>query len=218
MSKLEQMFSRLSRRAQRTAVFVVGISLLGIIAYASIPDSNGVIHGCYKTSNGSLRVIDSPAVQCDTRNETPISWNQAGTQGPPGLQGERGEIGPQGQIGPQGPPGLAPIVLLSLNADGTIARCYNGATGETTGNCGFNAYRSSDGIYFIEFPFSVRDRPYSVAADKDYSQFPGGVILDTNPFRFAPSVERPPIVAVRVWDESSDLMYSADHPVRVIIY
>ena len=78
MSKLTQLFSRLSHRAQRTVLFAAGISLLGIIAYASIPDAGGVIHGCYKTSNGSLRVIDSPAVQCDARNETPISWNQTG--------------------------------------------------------------------------------------------------------------------------------------------
>jgi hypothetical protein len=213
MLKLINSISHPSRRFQR--IFVLSapaVLVLGVIAYASIPDSNGVIHGCYKTSNGSLRVIDSPAVQCDPKNETPISWNQAGTQGPQGVQGE---VGP---IGPQGPPGLAPTVLLSLNADGTIARCYNGVSGETTGNCGFNAYRSSDGIYFVEFPFSVRDRPYSIAVDKDYSQFPGGVVLDTNPFRFAPSVERPPIIAVRVWDESSGLIYSADHPVRVIIY
>lgn len=218
MSKLEQLFSGLSHRAQRTALFAAGISLLGIIAYASVPDADGVIHGCYKTTNGSLRVIDAPAVTCDPKNETPISWNQAGTRGPQGAQGEQGPIGPQGPAGPQGLPGLAPLVLLSLNADGSIARCYNGVSGATTGGCGFNIFRNAEGFYYVEFPFPVRDRPYSVAAERDYTQFPGGVTLDTNPFRIAPSVERPPIIAISVWDVSGDLIFPADHPVRVIIY
>lgn len=218
MPKLKLSFSRLSRRTQRTALFVAGISLLGIIAYASIPDAGGVIHGCYKTSNGSLRVIDSAAVQCDPKNETPISWNQAGTQGPQGVQGEQGPIGPEGPAGAQGLPGMAPLVLLSLNADGSIARCYNGVSGETTNGCGFNIFRNSAGFYFVEFPFSVRDRPYSVAAENDYTQSPGGVTLDTNTFRIAPTIERPPIIAISVWDESAGDIFPADHPVRVIIY
>jgi hypothetical protein len=30
-------------------------------AWASIPDSGGVIHGCYKPSDGKLHVIDTEA-------------------------------------------------------------------------------------------------------------------------------------------------------------
>ena len=78
--------------------------LLGMIAYASIPDGNGVIHGCFKTSNGSLRLIDAPSVQCDPKNETAISWNQTG---PVGAAGQPGPAGPQGPSGPQGPAGPA---------------------------------------------------------------------------------------------------------------
>jgi len=33
---------------------------------ASIPDSGGVIHGCYLKGVGSLRVIDSPNQKCIT--------------------------------------------------------------------------------------------------------------------------------------------------------
>jgi hypothetical protein len=97
MSSLKYTLSDLSRRAQRMIFLsVTAICLLGIIAYASIPDSNGVVHGCFKTSNGSLRVIDSPTVQCDPRNETAISWNQNGPQGPAGPQGPEGPAGPAG--------------------------------------------------------------------------------------------------------------------------
>jgi hypothetical protein len=30
------------------------------IAHAAIPDSSGVIHGCYRNHDGSLRVVDNP--------------------------------------------------------------------------------------------------------------------------------------------------------------
>jgi hypothetical protein len=62
------------------------------IAYATIPDGQGVIHSCLK--NGDLRVIDTATQSCKA-NEAGLSWNQ---QGPQGIQGE---------TGPQGPPGPA---------------------------------------------------------------------------------------------------------------
>ncbi len=86
-----------------TAV-VVGLvvsAALGAIAYASIPDAGGVIHGCYKNGNGDLRVIDSSADSCKS-SETGLNWNK---QGIPGPQGPQGAQGPQGQQGPQGPEG-----------------------------------------------------------------------------------------------------------------
>jgi hypothetical protein len=56
-------------------------------ASASIPDSAGVIHGCFKpTSNGSvstLGVIDTalPGGRCP-KGQTALSWNQTGPAGP----------------------------------------------------------------------------------------------------------------------------------------
>ena len=103
MSQFTRLITGWDRPTPRLVILLaVGISSLSIIAYAAIPSPDGVFHGCYKTSNGSLRVIDSPAVQCDPRNETTISWNQTGPQG---SQGEPGPEGPQGPIGPQGPAG-----------------------------------------------------------------------------------------------------------------
>jgi|ERR1700675_3683538 len=66
--------------------------LAGTVAFASIPDSSGVIHGCFETQQGQLRVID-PATQHCLPSETAISWNNIGPQGPAGL------------AGPPGPPG-----------------------------------------------------------------------------------------------------------------
>jgi hypothetical protein len=70
--------------------------LAGGVAVASIPDSSGVINGCWNKTNGNLRVIDTANDSCRT-SEIAISWNETGPQGPQG---------PQGPAGPPGPPGL----------------------------------------------------------------------------------------------------------------
>jgi hypothetical protein len=76
---------------KRIALIVAALLLLGVgagIAYASIPGPDGVIHGCYKTSNpaqGSVIVIDS-AASCPS-GFAALNWNQTGPQGLPGLAG-----------------------------------------------------------------------------------------------------------------------------------
>jgi hypothetical protein len=57
---------------------VLGLAAAAGIAYASIPDSSGVIHGCYKTVGGALRVIDTQAGEKCLSAETPLNWNQTG--------------------------------------------------------------------------------------------------------------------------------------------
>lgn len=86
------------------AVSVAGVS--SIIALASIPDSSGVIHGCYQKNVGNLRVIDTATAACRP-SEIPIAWSQTGPAGPAGPQGPQGAQGPQGTQGPQGPSGLS---------------------------------------------------------------------------------------------------------------
>jgi hypothetical protein len=55
-------------------------SLAGGVAYATIPDAQGVIHACFK-ANGQLRVVESG--RCSS-GETALDWNQTGLPGPPG--------------------------------------------------------------------------------------------------------------------------------------
>jgi hypothetical protein len=92
-------------RGRRKLAVVSGIAMLGLaaagIAYATIPDSGGVIHGCYDTKTGALRVID--AGSCAGK-EGALNWNQTGPQGPPG---------------PTGPAGTAPA-FARINADGSV--------------------------------------------------------------------------------------------------
>jgi hypothetical protein len=59
---------------------LVTAAALGSVAWAAIPDANGVIHACYKQSNGALRVFDASAESCDA-SENPISWSQSGLSG-----------------------------------------------------------------------------------------------------------------------------------------
>ena len=82
---------------------IVGALALGGIAYATIPDGGGVIHGCYQKNQGSLRVIDTGAGQVCTSSESPLNWSQTGPQGQQGIQGEQGIQGPKGDTGPTGP-------------------------------------------------------------------------------------------------------------------
>jgi hypothetical protein len=87
--------------------------LIATAAWASIPDSGGVIHGCYRSSGklnalGALRVIDTDAGETCAGNEIPPTWNQTGPQGPTGATGAQGPAGATGAIGatgPEGPPG-----------------------------------------------------------------------------------------------------------------
>src|SRR3954452_1462040 len=94
----------------------------GGIAYAAIPDSGGVIHGCFK-DNGDLRVIDPAAAKKDAckNNETALTWNQqgpAGTPGPAGPAGPAGPTGPAGTKGDTGAPGPAgPAGAKGVNGD-----------------------------------------------------------------------------------------------------
>jgi hypothetical protein len=103
--------------ARRFGLFaaIVGVGVaVGGIAYASIPDGSGVIHGCYLTARGTLRVIDTATQNCAS-GETPLSWKQTGSQG---QQGPTGPGGPQGATGPTGYVGRASeLALGALRAE-----------------------------------------------------------------------------------------------------
>ena len=65
----------LGRRVAVAFVVVVAIAAAGI-AYASIPDANGVIHGCYNSDNGALRVFGkSKDFQQCKAGEKPLDWD-----------------------------------------------------------------------------------------------------------------------------------------------
>jgi hypothetical protein len=76
------------------AALALLIVAIGAVAYASIPGPDGVIHGCRKNSDGSLRAIDSAAT-CPS-GWTALNWSQTGPQGPAGPAGPQGPAGVSG--------------------------------------------------------------------------------------------------------------------------
>ncbi len=58
--------------------------------------------------------------------------------------------------------------MIFVNQDGTIARCFNGITGATTGNCGIDVTRQYDGVYLVDFHSQVNDRFFSLTAQGSY--------------------------------------------------
>jgi hypothetical protein len=92
------------RKPIAVAAAAAAVFLAAGVAYAAIPDGNGVIHGCYLKTNGRLRVIDTDnnTKPCESKKEIPLSWSQSGPQGPPGQPGQDGSPGQQGPPGPSG--------------------------------------------------------------------------------------------------------------------
>lgn len=96
---------------RKTVWFVTLVAALAVGAGAAdaIPNQ-GVIHGCFKTMDGKLRVIDPNTGDSCSQSETSLDWNQlgpTGPTGPQGIQGVAGPTGPQGQQGIQGVQGPA---------------------------------------------------------------------------------------------------------------
>jgi hypothetical protein len=73
---------------------IVGVLITTGTAVAVIPDGDGTIHACYN-SNGIVHIID-PSLDSCGQNETSLTWNQTGLQGPQGPQGVPGPMGPAG--------------------------------------------------------------------------------------------------------------------------
>jgi len=103
-------------RRRLLAALAVGLGAFGIasVVQASIPDSQGVIHGCYYKGAGNLerlgalRVVDMDRGQACRADELPVSWNQAGVSGPTGPTGPTGPSVPSYVTGSSGGQALPP--------------------------------------------------------------------------------------------------------------
>ena len=143
------------------SMFLAAISLLiasASIAYAAVPDSAGVIHGCITTRTGALRVIDTeatPAGTCSAGKERPITWNAQGIQGAPGQRGTDGAPGPAGSI--------SATYVRTTNAGVATSGTVQCDTGDIVTGGGAN----SDGSLVDVFPFTAgfsSDVPIGYAA------------------------------------------------------
>lgn len=71
------------------------------IAVATIPASDGTVHGCVKTAGGQLYLIDPGAGQTCGKDAA-LDWNKPGAAGVQGVAGPQGFAGAQGTAGTSG--------------------------------------------------------------------------------------------------------------------
>jgi len=104
--------------------------------------------------------------------------------------------------------------MVYVNGDGTLLRCYNGITGESTGDCGgISSSRggigASSGAYSIAFPFTISDRFLSVSVQN--GTFGSGVAVN---FQITASTR----VTVHVFEAHESNAIFTDRPFMVIVY
>jgi type VI secretion system secreted protein Hcp len=163
-NRIARVVQRMRRSRVALKIAIPTAAALGAgaaVAVGSIPGSDGTITGCYAGQQGAvindvdqapdaLRVIDpglSPssafvpsnaaARECQ-RDETQITWNQAGPTGPQGPAGLPGAQGPAGPGGGQGATGAAGTSLVGettfglQNPAGETFLKLDGIAGEST--------------------------------------------------------------------------------------
>jgi hypothetical protein len=105
-----------------------GVFGIATAVQASIPDANGVIHGCYSkaappgTQPGALRVIDTALGQACQISEGALNWNAKGVTGTRGPTGAKGATGPKGPTGPSDiSTNYGAATNIAVNTSATVA-------------------------------------------------------------------------------------------------
>jgi hypothetical protein len=133
--------NKLGRGTRILLAVAVGGAVFGIASavQASIPDSSGVIHGCYFVPGkltkavlrpGALRVIDTDKGQQCLADETPLTWGQTGPTGPTGPGGAQAYA----YVLPGSSPSLDPARTKNFSAvinNGTGIYCLTPSGGVT---------------------------------------------------------------------------------------
>jgi hypothetical protein len=147
----------------------------GAVTFASIPSASGVIHGCYRRSDGQLRVINRDLGRTCRAGEKALSWKQRGPRGlrgPQGIQGIQGEPGisshslTEAIVASYKPATEAGSIASWTQPANTIARVYWRVTITTPGD----PCQSSEAAN-VSFALSINDEP--VAGPQEQTVGPG---------------------------------------------
>jgi hypothetical protein len=158
------------------SVGVNGLSNNGTGVSGSSNTNKGVVGTILSTSAGPTSV----AVEGVNNGTTGYGVRGEHKGNGYGVYGTAPQVGVGGESANVGVKGIAPIAMQAvgnavqtsnsggwakamvvLNSDSTIARCYNGVTGSSSGSCGFTSSRIADGYYTINFGFDISTRFYS---------------------------------------------------------
>jgi hypothetical protein len=148
-----------SQRARLGALMVaVGCAAAGA-ANASIPDANGIIHACFKSSStnqGALRVIDTDKGQACGSSESPLQWRQTSP------------VVPQARASQ----GAAPGIILS--GDFSVAATVS-ITAPTAGRVLVNGWTTVSGLGPDQFAYiKLRDTTSGVESSIQGARVPAG--------------------------------------------
>jgi hypothetical protein len=80
MSRVKNMKTMVRSHLATAVVTALATALVvGGVSWASIPDSSGVIHGCYKTAGSAhaLKIIDSAKTATCPKGNTALNWDGA---------------------------------------------------------------------------------------------------------------------------------------------
>ena len=120
----------MTRPLKLTMVVLAALSIAAGVAYATIPDSGGVFHGCYDKQSGQLRIFDPAGgtIKACSSKEVEVRWSQTGPAGPAGAAGAQGPAGSKGEPGEQGPKGDPGNLALAGQscASGTFVIGFDG--------------------------------------------------------------------------------------------
>lgn len=141
------MNAQLTINGMRILVATIVASALCGIAMATIPDSTGVIHGCYTKPTSTIRIIDSTVSTCKS-GETALNWSVTGPAGPMGPVGPAGPTGPAGASGPPGPTASA----SAHSVTSTELPISDGAVLSLNSN---NSRSVGDGVITTTFPSRI---------------------------------------------------------------
>ena len=133
-------------------------------AVSSIPDSSGMVHGCYD-SGGNVKVINTSPTSACPRGYAPLNWSQTGPRGPAGPVHEvTGAVNPNCTM--QGNPSVS-IVTSTLVSPGACRLTFgasdfsnvpillvtpiNASGGNPTG---IFEGRNGDGTWYAQYSFA----------------------------------------------------------------
>lgn len=156
--------NRLRRVPRIVLALAAAGATFGIVTavQAAIPDSHGVIHGCYQFANaatpkGTLRVIDTGVGEACRFTEKPLNWNSQGVGGVYAISGQVDENIPGGAPIPANTPDWqfqGPTATVTVGANQSILANVSASLGLQPNQIG---KPSSPKIQasFTEFGFGV---------------------------------------------------------------
>ena len=130
----------------RLGAFTLGVVITAVsVGAVSFVNAAGdaTIKACANKTSGAMRYISKGSCK---KTETPLSWNQMGSQGLPGATGPAGSAGTTGSQGTKGLTGDA--VLANLNCSTNEAIKWSGTAWE----CGTDQYMFQSGTANVDTP------------------------------------------------------------------